>query len=339
MRIVVHGANWIGDAVMTIPALRELRRVFPEASITLYSRPWAKGIFQDCDFVDEIVVSESGDNVWREADRWRALKFDAALLFTNSFRTALLSKLALVPFRFGYANEARGMFLSGTAKKPSWKDKRHEVFSYLALSREFEMKLTGASSISDREPDPRLTVSTDRLDAARQLLSKFGADPRLPTVGFGVGSQNSNAKRWMPAAYAELIDLLVADPGINVVLLGSDLENAEAAAVSNAANSDPINLVGKTGLADAVAVISLCKLFVSNDMGLAHASSAVGTKTLTIFGPTNPLTTRPWNGEIIRREDVHCSPCMLRECPIDHRCMQWIKPSEVFKIAKPLLDA
>ena len=339
MRIVVHGANWIGDAVMTIPALRELRRAFAEASITLYSRPWAKGVFLDCEFIDKIVVSEPGDSFLNEVRRWRSLKFDAALLFTNSFRTALIARLAGIPSRIGYANEGRGILLTDAVKYPSWKDERHLLYSYLVLAQEFERRLLGNASISLDSPDTRLEVSSDRREEARRRLLGSGAASGLKTIGFGVGSQNSNAKRWMPSAYASLIDLLHAETGANAVLLGSGSEEADALAVCDESASGPLNLVGQTGLAEAVALVSVCDLFISNDMGLAHAASAVGTKTLTIFGPTNPLTTRPWNGEIVRRDDVQCSPCMLRECPIDHRCMKWIEPSDVCDFARPLLDA
>lgn len=144
MKIVVRGTNWIGDAVMQIPALRELRRVFPAAHITLHTRSWARGIFEDADFLNEILTFERTESKIKDAlaqtKILRERKFDAAVLFPNSFESALIAKLASIPKRFGYAKDARGFLLTDAVKIPEWKTARHEVFYYLNLVAEVEKK-------------------------------------------------------------------------------------------------------------------------------------------------------------------------------------------------------
>ena len=211
MKIVVHGTNWIGDAVMTIPALRELRRLFPEDRITLYTKPWAKGVFADADFVDEILcpfLSQGESSLRSEIELWRACKFDLAVLFTNSFRTALLSKIGGAKKRFGYANEFRGFLLSKSFPKPEWKNEKHEVFYYLNLVSAVENELLGTDTVTGSTPDCGLDVSTSTLLKGLETLKTAGIDASKPTVGLGCGSQNSNAKRWPAKSFAELSDLL-----------------------------------------------------------------------------------------------------------------------------------
>ena len=341
MKIVVHGTNWIGDAVMTIPALRELRRVLPEAHITLYTRSWAKGIFRDCEFIDEILCPKDDDSrirgLFPEVKLWKNKRFDLALLFTNSFRTALIAKLGGARQRFGFTGEGRRLLLTEAVARPPWKDTKHEVYYYLELLSAVEKRLLGTDTVSVSETRTLLSVNDKRRKSAREILARAGADLSRPTVGFGVGSQNSEAKRWLPERFAALCDRLQDETGAGVVLLGSGNESGASAQVLSSSGEQPIDLTGKTTLDEAVAILAELDSFVSNDMGLAHISSAVGTKTITIFGPTNPLTTRPWNGVIVRRNDVDCSPCMLRHCPIDHRCMTRIDSDIVFEKVSELL--
>ena len=338
MKILVRGTNWIGDAVMTIPALRQLRRVFPDAEITLNTRSWAKGIFSDADFIDEILTIDSDATVFQQGKELRERKFDLAVLFTNSFQTALVTKLGKIKKRFGYANEARSFLLTNAVKKPSWKNEKHEVFYYLNLIGEIEKSFFGTATITQNEPQFDLQVSDERRAQAREILAKHDIDLSKKTIALGVGSTNSRAKRWSAENYAELNDKLQYDLNANVVLIGAEDELDVSKEVFEKSKLKPMILTGKTSLSEAAAILSEVDLLVSNDMGLAHIASAVGTKMLVIFGPTNPKTTRPWNAEIIRRENVECSPCMLRDCPIDHRCMTWISADEVLEKAKNLLS-
>jgi heptosyltransferase-2 len=152
------------------------------------------------------------------------------------------------------------------------------------------------------------------------------------------GSINSRAKRWPPERYAALADRFIAG-GANVTLIGSPGESDVSAAVCAVMRERPIVLTGKTTLAEATAIISIADVLITNDTGPAHIGSAVGTPTLVIFGPTNPLTTRPFAPTAgIIRHPPDCAPCMLRDCPIDHRCMTAIAPEEVFERATALMS-
>lgn len=334
---MVRGTNWIGDAVMTIPALRQLRRIFPEAHITLATRSWAQGIFQDAGFIDEILTFEKSDSVFKQAKSWREKQFDLAVLFTNSFQTALVAKLSKTKTRFGYANEGRAFLLTDDLPIPDWKEQRHEVFYYLNLVANIEKKFCGTQTVSEYKPRVDLEVAEERKIEARQLLASAGLNLSKKTVALAAGSTNSRAKRWPAAGFAELNDRLQTDLEANVVLVGAKDEREVAEEVFEKSKIKPVILTGKTSLSQAAAILNVVDLLVSNDTGLAHVAPAAGTKTLVIFGPTNPHTTRPLGSEIIRREDVDCSPCMLRDCPIDHRCMTRISADEVFEKAKEIL--
>ena len=339
-KIFARGTNWIGDAVMTIPALRELRRIFPSAQITLFTRSWARGIFEDADFIDEILTfdkseSKTGD-VFAQAKIIKENNFDLAVLFPNSFESALAAKLGVISRRFGYAKDARGFLLTDSIKIPEWKNHKHEIYYYLNLVAEIERKFFGKETVSSNEPKTDLRVSEARKAEARKILEANGVDLSRRKIALGVGSTNSRAKRWQAESYAELNDRLQSELNANVVLVGAENELEVSLEVFEKSHVKPIILTGKTDLAEAVAILSEVDLLVSNDMGLAHIAPAVGTKTLVIFGPTNELTTKPIDAKIIR-ENVECAPCMLRDCPIDHRCMTRISAGEVFNKAAQMI--
>lgn len=343
MKIVVRGTNWIGDAVMTIPALRRLRSSFPEAAISLHTRSWAEGIFRDCDFLDEIIPIEKGSSpaarLFRESRTLNIRRFDLAVLLPNSFESALTIRLAGIRKRCGYNTDSRGFLLTDKYAVPEWKGERHEAFYYLNLVGNVEQDLLGTTANNDELPSAKIDVSETRRNQARNFLVENGVDLSLPVVAFGTGSTNSLAKRWPAENFGKLADSLTGEPGANVVLVGSREEEKVSSDVSRAAKSKIIDLTGKTDLAAATALLSEIDLFISNDMGLAHVAAAVGTNTIVIFGPTNENTTRPLGENVaVIREHVECSPCMLRTCPIDHRCMTRITPERVLATAAEMLQ-
>ncbi len=342
MKILVRGTNWIGDAVMQIPALRELRRVLSTAKISLLTRDWARGIYEDADFIDEILTFEKSDSKFKDvlaqAKVLREKQFDLAVLLPNSFETALVAKLARIPKRIGYAKEARNFLLTDAVPIPAWKNERHEAFYYLNLIAEVERAINRTQTVSTENPNFDLQISDERKNEAREILAANGADLSKRIVALGVGSTNSRAKRWQTESYAELNDKLQVELNAEVVLVGAKNELDVSTKVFEKSQKKPIVLTGKTDLAEASAILSVAALLVSNDMGLAHIAAAAGTKTLVVFGPTNPETTKPWNAEIIYKA-VECAPCMLRDCPIDHRCMTRISADEVFEKAVYLLNS
>ena len=334
MKILVRAPNWIGDAVMSIPALRALRASFSEANITLYTKAWAEGVFQDAEFIDRILSVENEGfgflETVREAKRVAAGNYDLSILFTNSFQTAAIVRIAGVNRRIGYGREGRGILLTDAIKLPRWEHDRHQSQYYLNLIEELSRRSGSDFTYVGNDPSSSLTVNEQRRNRAKAQLDEIGVDHSRPVIGFGAGSTNSTAKRWGEANFAALADRLV-NAGASIILLGSKQEIDVSSRVAALANMDVYDLTGRTDLSSAAALLSEIDLFVSNDMGLAHLAGAVGTKTLVIFGPTNYVNTRPLGDHAdMIRHPVECSPCMLRECPIDHRCMTRISPDAVF---------
>ena len=341
-RVVVRGTNWVGDVVMTIPALRELRRVLPQAHITLATRSWAVGLFDEADFLDELLIYDRGKRdvraTLRQAREWRRREFDLAVLFQNAFEAALIAVGGRVPARLGYATDGRRALLTHPIAPPVWRGERNEVFYYLNIVSELEKLLHGASNVMAREPVFDLKVSETRREKAREMLCAEGASEARPLVALCPGSTNSRAKRWPAARFAEVGDRAIAELGASVALIGSADELDVSREVAGLMKHEPLMLTGRTSLAEVVAVLSLADVLVTNDTGPAHIAAALNRPTLVIFGPTIPTTTRPLSkiAEVIRRPP-DCAPCMLRDCPIDHRCMTAISTDEVFARVSSLI--
>ena len=338
-RVVVRGTNWVGDSVMTIPALRALRRVLPDAHITLVIRPGAKGIFSEVDFSDDIIVynRKNALSVIPQIREWRRRKFDLAVLFQNAFEAALIPFLANVPLRLGYATESRQALLTHPLPLPEWRSSKHEVFYYLYLVTALEQMLYGSSTICEATPDTSIQLSEARKTEAAELLRAYGVSEDDAVVAICPGSINSRAKRWPAEYYATLADRLIESKR-RVVLIGSKDELDVTEAVTRRMQRQPVVLTGKTTLDQVTGVLDRADLIVTNDTGPAHIGAALGRPTIVIFGPTNPLTTRPFSPDAeVLRHPPDCAPCMLRDCPIDHRCMTAITVDEVFERSQALL--
>lgn len=342
-RVVVRGTNWVGDAVMTVPALRELRRVLPVAEITICTRASARGIFEDADYLDNLLIYHKNggliNSVFKQAKKWREAQFDLAILFQNAFEAALLAKLGNAKKRLGYRTERRSFLLTDAIDVPIWKNERHEVFYYLNLIAKLETFLTGQTKVWENAPNISLDISASRKKAAQQFLTENGVDQTKKVIAFCPGSTNSRAKRWQTESFARLADLIKENlKNFEVVLIGAPDELAVSQEVWDKSKHKPIILTGKTDLAAAAAVLSAVDVLVTNDTGPAHIAPAVGTKTIVIFGPTSPVTTRPFSDLAeIAVKPPGCAPCLLRDCPIDHRCMTAITPAEILKMVARLI--
>lgn len=338
-RIVVRAPNWVGDAVMSLPALQHLRELFPGAHLTLASTPGSADIFSEVSFIDDVLVHRHAGAmaVFRQAREWRTHNFDLALLFQNAFAAAATAFFAGVPLRIGYATDRRTGLLTHPLNLPGWKDERHESFYYLNIVAETERIIRGSPASAALEPKFTLEVSPERKTAARELLQGRGLTLDRPLAILCPGSVNSRAKRWPAERYAELSDRLMQN-GFEVALIGSPGELEVSEQVRREAKQPPILLTGTTSVSEVTAIISVAQVLITNDTGPAHIGAALQTPTIVIFGPTNPLTTYPLspNAKIIR-QPPDCAPCMLRDCPIDHRCMTAISPEEVFQQATSLL--
>jgi heptosyltransferase-2 len=310
-----------------------LRHLFPEAEITLATRPWAKGLFAEADFIDEVLVYErrGAFSAIGQAREWRQRKFDLAVLFQNAFEAALIPFLAGVPFRLGYATEKRSSLLTHSVDLPDWRSSKHEVFYYLYLIAALEQAVTGGNSVCEHDPDISLALTEFSQAQASALLRANGLADGKGIVAICPGSINSRAKRWPAEKFAALADRLI-DDNRKVILIGSDEEREVSDEVTKRMKHQPVDLTGKTNLEQVTALLGLVDLVVTNDTGPAHIAAAMGRPTIVIFGPTNPLTTRPFSplAEVVRHPP-DCAPCMLRDCPIDHRCMTAITVDEIFE--------
>ncbi|HVF29705.1 MAG TPA: lipopolysaccharide heptosyltransferase II [Pyrinomonadaceae bacterium] len=333
MKILIRGTNWIGDAVMTIPAIRKVRGLFPDAEITLLTSEPTVGIFRSAHLVDEVVATGA---FVEQMSAIRRVKPDLAILFPNSFRSALATWGGGARRRFGYAAQSRSMLLTDAVAVPEWKDSRHEVYYYInlvdAVEKAFDRKIDTA------DPAPALATPDSARAEARRILDNAGLDRTRKLIGLAPGSTNSRAKRWTPEGFARLNDRIRTELDAYVIMLGSPGDIDVSSRVAELATEKPFDLTGKTDIATAAALLAELDLLISNDMGLAHLAPAVGTETIVIFGPTNPVTTRPFSDmAAVVSANVECSPCMLRDCPIDHRCMTRISADQVFELAKAKL--
>jgi heptosyltransferase-2 len=344
-RILVRGTNWVGDAVMTTPALSRLRSSFPGARITLLATPRTAELFEASELVDEVLLYRRHEEGWpaflKMARTLLRRQFDLAILLQNAFEAALLAWLGGARLRIGYATHGRSLLLTHALKRCA--PPRHQTHDYLELVAASEEICLGASG-EPRESKtliPSLRASPEQTSAAEALLQRYQiAGKQRLLVALNAGATNSRAKCWPADHFAALADTLIRELGAQVILLGARAERAIAEQViAQMQERGALNLAGETSLGELIGLLDHCALLISNDTGPAHIAAALGTPTLTIFGPTNEFETAPrgLRAEIIRAEGIECARCMLRDCPIDHRCMRHISSDEVAQRACALL--
>ncbi len=330
MNLLVRATNWLGDAVMSLPALRAIRERFPQARITLLARPWVAGLYTRERFADETMLTGGGFHALR------ARRFDTAILLTNSFQTALTMRLAGIPHRIGYARDGRGWLLTDAISPPKPGEiPQHEAFYYLELLRR--------AGLIDSLPPTQTIELAGAAEARRAGLERFAAmGISRPLVGVSPGAQNSRAKQWMPDRFAEAAVRVSAALDAVIVLFGSPAEHPLCQMLAESvrrAGRPVLNLAGETTLPQFAEMAAACRVFLTNDSGAMHVASALGVPTVAVFGPTDSIATAPAGpASRIIRKPVDCSPCMLRDCPIDHRCMTAVSAAEVASAALDLLD-
>lgn len=337
-RILVRGTNWLGDAVMSEPALRRLRAAFPHAYVALLAPARSAELFAGSSSVDEVIVyhrrEEGVREFWRAvSELWRR-RFDLAVLFQNAFEAALLARLAGARKRIGYDTQGRGALLTHALKPGAHQRNRHQTHDYLDLVAECERACFGRAVGGNVDNVPKLTASITQVASAEELLLAHGVErDSSPLVVLNTGATNSCAKCWPTDRFAALADRLAEETGARFALIGAGAERENAAQVIAQMHHSrrAVNLAGETSIGELLGLLAKCDLLVTNDTGPAHVAAALGTPTLTVFGPTNEFETAPLGARavIIRAEGVECARCMHRNCPIDHRCMTRISVDEV----------
>jgi heptosyltransferase-2 len=332
-RIMVRGTNWIGDAILTLPAIASIRATYPRAHIAILAKPWLADVYKIFTAADEVIIYEKKhDNilgVFSLAQRLRERKFDAAILLQNAIEAAIIARAAGIPIRAGYDSDGRGIILTHSVARSKEIKKAHQVDYYLEM-----VKALGCLSV---DKEMHLETRINSHDAS-SVLSKYTADSQKPVVGIAPGATYGPAKKWFPERFAAVADKIADTLNCQVIILGGKSDADTAANVCKFARTAPINLAGKTNLKEAVYLISQCRLFISNDSGLMHVAGALNIPTIALFGSTNPATTAPvGNQSFVIRREVSCSPCLKKTCPTDFRCMKLISADDVFRAADNLL--
>jgi heptosyltransferase-2 len=332
MKILIRGTNWVGDAIMALPALRAVRARFPEAKIAIVARPYIADLYRGKNICDELIAYDpKGVHAGlrgreRLAQELRAQNFDVALLLQNAFDAAWLAWRARIPERIGYARDGRSLLLTRRVPAPKRGEiLSHEQFYYLELLRRI-----GWIDGLPQESYVRLDVLPDRARFAEESLLSAGVRKNVARIAIGAGASYGSAKCWPPERFAEFVKRFRSHTDAEVILFGTAAEQQVSDAIAAGINGRSISLVGKTSTADLPALLSRCQLFVGNDSGAMHVAAAVGLPVVAIFGPTDPHGTAPITPQCtVVQEKPYCSPCFLRRCPIDHRCMMRIAPETV----------
>jgi heptosyltransferase-2 len=321
-RVVVRAPNWIGDVVLSLPAVRDLRRNFPEARLEVLARPWVAELYAAVTEVDATRTS-AGSATDVEAVRGA---FDAAVLLPNSFASAYAMWRAGIPERWGYATDLRGALLTRAGRVPPEVRRRSQVYYHRAMLAAVGLRVTAT-------PDASLACPPEWVERADALLGGAG-----PWVGLNPGAFYGTAKRWIPERYAAVGDLLARRTGARIAILGGAAERGIAESIAAGMRAPARNLCGQTGLPELAGVLSRMAVVVTNDSGPMHVAAALGVPVVAVFGPTDERETGPvGDGHRIVREPVYCAPCKLRECPIDHRCMTRIPADRVAAAAEDAL--
>jgi heptosyltransferase-2 len=296
VKILVRATNWIGDAVLSLPALRAL----PDAEITILARPWVADLYQGY----RIIPWEGFS--WSLIRRLRREHFDLAVLFPNSFSSAAVAWLSGARRIVGYARDGRSLLLTDAIPLPP---PAHERYYYLEL-----LKRAGIIHTVPEVNEILLDGIPEARARGEALFAKAGIS--LPVVGVSPGAAFGTAKRWLPERFAEAARRL----GGSVAVFGSPSEKQLCDEV--AAQAGGRSFAGSTSLRDFIDMVAACRIFLCNDSGAMHIAAALGVPSITVFGPTNEIATGPTGPlAVVIREPVDCAPCGKRECPIDHRCM------------------
>jgi len=339
--ILVRGVNWIGDSVMTLPAMRALRKALPEAKISLLIKPWVAPVFENNPDIDEsIIYGDNHKGIIGKIKLSRTLSkkdFCGAVLLQNAFDAALITFLAGIKNRAGYKRDGRGFLLTAAVNVPPDEKKVHQIYYYLNLIEQLGLTVQYST--------PYLHLTLDERLKARNLLGTV----KRPVLGINPGATYGSAKRWFPERFAEVANWFIQDTHGSVIIFGGKSEIDIADEIykkmyPNFRTSDSlVNMAGKTSLRELISLISECDVFLTNDSGPLHIAYAVRTPLVALFGSTDPELTGPppeMNGDshVVIIPDLPCRPCFERTCKNnDMKCMYAIASDDVYYGIKKIL--
>lgn len=331
-RVLIRSANWVGDAVMSLPAVASVCRGVPRAEVTILAKPWVGDLFSPFPGVHRVIpylspgVHGGIKGRWRLAQELKKGRFDLALHLPNSFDSALLSFMAGIPRRAGYGTDGRGILLTHRVPVDGKVKRGHQVEYYLHLIR--SLGLQAGSDI------PSLQVPQAWIPDADAVLKSAGGGEG-PFVGLSPGSQYGSAKEWFPERFGELGRRISGELGGHLLILGSAGDRAAASPILRIVGPKAADLTGKTTLGQAMAIIARCRVFVTNDSGLMHVAAALRVPLVAIFGSTDPSRTGPLGATSrVIYKGLSCAPCLKNKCPQKRECMEAVSVEEVFEAVK-----
>jgi heptosyltransferase-2 len=324
MNIIVRMPNWIGDLVMATPVLVDLRKAFPDATITAMCRTPLCELLKEERAIDELYCFTKPSNQFLRREDLRNIiakiedgKHDVGILLTNSFSSAWWFWQGNVKRRIGYAAHLRRLLLTD----PVPYVKEHQVVVYKQLLTKLNVPISDTA--------PRIIVTEKEVREAKELLYQRGYRDGKKIIGINPGAAYGSSKCWPIERYRELASRILKEMDATVVFFGD-------ASMKGACHGLPvINLAGVTNLRELACLIKVCDVFVTNDSGPMHIAAAFGTKLVALFGSTDDRLTGPYGqSEAVINKRVSCSPCFKRECPIDFKCMNLITVDEVMERVK-----
>ena len=364
-KILIRSTNWIGDAVMTTPAVHSIRKNFPDAEITMLAVPWVADIFSMSPDVDNIITYDKKHlyqgkikGPIKLARDLKQFSFDAAILLQNAIEAAFVVKMAGIPIRAGYKRDGRGPLLTHGVTISEKIKKKHQVHYYqdmltqlglsigpdhLRLSISKELQLWAKGFVDSHRYQSPVTVPDQERDTELPELTEVAPlDDKgvsIPVIGFNPGAAFGPAKKWPVDKFGQLAAIIAhnyGETGCVIMVFGTAVDSEAAQKIRQFSMRTPyhvLDMTGKTSLKEAMALIQCCDAFVSNDSGLMHVAAGLETPTIAIFGSTDHIATGPYSkNAIILRREMECSPCMQTHCPKGHlQCLESIGSKEVYE--------
>ena len=332
-RVVLRAPNWLGDAVLALPAMAALRRHFSSANVTVAALPSIAPLFREITPAAPDDVLELPARHAASVESLRAGKFDVCVLFPNSFRSAWQARRAGIPHRWGFAASGRSWLLTRRVARPAAREHRHQSDYYRQLAH-------GLGAASDAGTPPTMLATPASIELGFNLLRQRRWPERTPFVAILPGAAYGQAKQWPAERWADVIHRVVHEREVRCVIFGAAHDRAASRAIESSLRarapdvlSRVLDLTGETTLGALIGLLSRADLCISNDSGAMHVAAALGRPVVAIFGPTDERVTRPVGDHEVLVEPVFCRPCMLRDCPIDHRCMRRLSADRVFNAA------
>lgn len=326
MKIVIRAPNWIGDAVLAMPAIRCLKDNFPEAGLWIVAQERSKDLFSALDVVEGLISLPSLNDFKKlraVASNLKKRSFDIGLLLTNSFASALLFSLSGIPQRWGYSTDGRRFLLTQGVSVKNQDLPLHQAQYYMSLLHGLKLRT--------RPPKLSLPVSQEARMEAAGLLASSGLIPEKPLVILSPGAFYGPAKRWPAEFFGKLAGLLRKEHEVNIAVIGAADETPLVEALGSGMREKLVDLTGKTSLRQLAGLLSQAALAVTNDSGPMHMANALEIPVVALFGPTDPKITGPLQPpSTVIQKNVACWPCSYQTCPFDHRCMTRITPDEVY---------